>query len=189
MKRFLQSTARLSHERRASTAVEFALIGSLMILFTMGFTMMGVCQFWQMTLDDAVRGATRQLLLSSSSTTPETQTQFINSVCSEFGVVAPCSSNNLQVEVQTNTSTQTFAGITPAIVSQQGQLSPKSGFPTIPTSGGPYPTLIQVAYQLPPWMDFLPYLPLSGATIPSLNVLLTGNATAALVSNQAVMVN
>ncbi len=175
----------LASEESAATAVEFALIGSFIILFTMGFLMMGICQFWQMTLDDAVRTATRQLLLGNITTS----TQFVSSVCGEFGLVAPCNSSILQIEVQANTSTTTFSGITSATVSAAGQLSPSGGFPTIPSSGGPYPALVQVAYKLPPWLDFLPYLPFSGQTIPSLNVLLTGNPTSALISAQAVMVN
>ncbi len=183
---FLKPCILLARENKSATAVEFALIGSYTILFTMGFLMMGICQFWQMALDDSVRAATRQLLLGGNITS---NAQFVNSVCNEFSLVAPCSGNSLQVEVQANTTTQTFAGITAATVNSQGQLSPKGDFPTISSSSGPLPVLIQVAYQLPPWLDFLPYLPFSGQTIPSLNVLLTGNPTSALISAEAVVVN
>lgn len=185
MKCFPKPWSVFARENKAATAVEFALIGSYTILFTMGFLMMGICQFWQMALDDFVRAATRQLMLGNITSS----TQFVTSVCQEFSLVAPCSSSSLQVEVQANTTTQTFAGITAANVSSQGHLSPSGGFTTIPSSGGPFPALVQVAYQLPPWLDFLPYLPFSGQTIPSLTVLLTGNPTSALVSAEAVMVN
>lgn len=185
MSRFPKPYLSVMSETKAATAVEFALIGSFMILFTMGFMMMGICQFWQMSLDDAVRNAARQLLLGKITNS----TQFVSTVCGEFGAVAPCGTTSLQVEVQANTATQTFSGITAASVSSSGQLSPSGDFPTIPSSGGPYPVLVQVAYKLPAWIDFLPYLPFSGQTIPALNVLLTGNPTSALISAQAVAVN
>ncbi|MGE4483272.1 TadE/TadG family type IV pilus assembly protein [Acidocella sp.] len=176
--------SKLFRQRKAATAVEFALIGSYTILFSMGFMMMGICQFWQMTLNDAVRNATRQLLLGNITS----ESQFITSVCSEFGHVAPCGSNSLQVEIQANTTGLTFAGITAASVNSSGQLSPNGGFPAMPFSTGPVPVLVQVAYHLPPWLDFLPYLPFSGKTIPALTVLLTGNPTSALISAEAVLV-
>jgi Flp pilus assembly protein TadG len=184
--RVFHTTPRLRRDRRGATAVEFALVGSFTILFTMGFLMMGICQFWQITLDDALRTATRQLLAGNITSSQ----QFVSTICNEFGAAAPCSSSSLQIAVQASTTSLTFASIPPISVNSQGQFSSSVSFPTMPfAKGGPYPVVAQAIYHLPPFMDFLPFIPFSGRTIPSLNVLLTGNPTPSLISSYAGMAN
>ena len=52
---------RLLREMRSDTAVEFAMIGAAFFLVIFGIFVVSINQFWQMTLDDAVRTATRQV--------------------------------------------------------------------------------------------------------------------------------
>lgn len=170
--RLLLTNRLLRADRRAVTAVEFAMIGPMVLLFFIGFLLMGVYQFWQLALDDAVRDAARQVETGHVTT----GTEFVNAVCAEFGDVAPCSSSNLSYEVQ---SASTFGGITPATVSSStGQLSTSgTSFPTLapPTNGG-QPLLFQVTYTPPlPLPPLLPY------------VMMTGNPSPSLVSAVALM--
>jgi Flp pilus assembly protein TadG len=161
----------LYRDNAGSAAVEFAIIGNVLILLLVGFLLMGIFQFWQMTLDDAVRSAARKL----QSGTVTTSSQFVTAVCSEFGSVAPCNASNLQVEMQANTASMTFSGITPATVSSSGTLSPQGGFASMPFTETGTPVLVQVAYRLP---ILIPLIPV---------VLETGNATDSLISSVSIM--
>jgi Flp pilus assembly protein TadG len=161
----------LYRDERGSTAVEFAIIGSVLMLLLVGFLLMGIFQFWQMTLDDAVRDAARQIQKGTITTGP----QFVAAVCSEFGSVAPCNTANLQFEVQANTGIMTFGSISPATVSSVGALTPNGNFPTMPFSATGTPVLVQVAYVVPVVVPLVPV------------VLETGNATDSLISSVALM--
>jgi Flp pilus assembly protein TadG len=152
---------RFLRETRSDTAVEFAMIGSAFFLFIFAIFVISIDQFWQMTLDDAVRNATRQVQIGSNSPTGVTSgSQFRTAVCNEFGLAVPsCNSTNLQFSVQ---SGPTFGGLTPATLSSNGTLTPSSLFSVTPTTspaaatessaavlGAPQFLLVQVAYVLP----------------------------------------
>lgn len=161
-------------ETRSSTAVEFAIIGNVLMLLLIGFILMGVYQFWQLTLDDSVRNAAREVQTGQVASGP----QFVAAVCSEFGTVAAGCETNLQYQVQASPSptTLTFASITPATISGAGTLSPAAAFnATIPPAQNGTPVVVTAAYRLP---LILPLVP---------TVLQTGNATASLISATAVM--
>ncbi|MDE8347417.1 MAG: TadE/TadG family type IV pilus assembly protein [Acidocella sp.] len=141
--------------RRAATAVEFAIIGAVFFLFIFGIFVISIDQFWQMTLDDAVRATTRQVQIGKVVNGAE----FVTAVCGEFGIAAPYCTNTLQYSVQ---SASTFGGLTPAILSSSGTLTPASTFNVTPTTapaaatqsqpaviGAPQFLLVQVAYLLP----------------------------------------
>src|SRR5208282_99321 len=76
---------RLLRETRSDTAVEFAIIGAAFFLFVFGIFVVSLDQFLQMTLDDAVRNAARQVQIGNVTT----GSQFVTSVCNEFGLAAP----------------------------------------------------------------------------------------------------
>ncbi len=159
--RRLLAARRFLRETRADTAVEFAMIGSAFFLFIFGIFVVSIDQFWQMTLDDAVRAAARQVAIGKITTGP----QFVTSVCNEFGAAAPYCSSNLQYSVQSNSyfsATGNANTITPATLSSAGNLSSSSAFSvslsTIPTpanstqaavTGAEQFLLVQVAYPLP----------------------------------------
>jgi Flp pilus assembly protein TadG len=151
---------RFLRETRSDTAVEFAMIGSAFFLFIFAIFVISIDQFWQMTLDDAVRNATRQVQIGSNSPTGVTSGKlFVTAVCNEFGLAAPSCTTNLQFSVQ---SGPTFGGLTPATLSSNGRLTPSSLFSVTPTTspaaatessaavlGAPQFLLVQVAYLLP----------------------------------------
>ncbi len=171
---------RLLADRRADTAVEFALIGAAFFLLLTGIFAISIGQFWQMVLDDAVRNATRQVQIGSV----KTGTAFVSAVCAEFGIAAPGCTANLQYSVQ---SASSFSAITPATVNNAGTLSGGNKFAVSKTASTPtlttyntYTTtvapeflLVQVAYTLPFHFFAIP----SG--------FVTENGTSAIISSVA----
>jgi Flp pilus assembly protein TadG len=151
-------------ERRSDTAVEFALIGSVLFLFLFGIMLMGLVQFWQMVLDDSVRGAARQVQSFRVSTAPG----FTSAVCGEFGLAAPNCANSLHFDVQ---QAPLFANITPDTVST---LNNSAGFPVLLKPA--HALLFQVVYQVPITLPLLPF------------GFVTGNGTNRLISATALMV-
>ncbi len=109
---------RFWRERRSDTAVEFAMIGAAFFLLVFGVFVVSIDQFWQMTLDDAVRNATREIQVGK--VTANSNPGFVAVVCNEFGVAAPYCASTLQYSVQGGTS---FAGMTPATLNADGTLS------------------------------------------------------------------
>jgi len=160
-------------EVRADTAVEFAMIGAVFFLFIFGIVVIAIDQFWQMTLDDAVRNAARQVQLQAVSA--KSSTTFVNAVCNEFGIAAPYCTNTLQYSIQGGT---TFGAMSPATLNSNGTLSggqtvtgsdtpsytgvalTQQPFPAVGTSaaiaGQEQFLLIQVAYPLPFKLFILP---------------------------------
>ncbi len=159
---------RLWRDRRADTAVEFAIIGAAFFLFIFGIFVVAIDQFWQMTLDDAVRAAAREVAIGKIKTGPD----FVSYVCGEFGVAAPYCDSNLQYSVQSNPY---FAAagdpnsIVPAALGPDGNLTPNGTF-SVTLSVPPQPAtatqaavtgseqmlLVQVAYPLPFKLMILP---------------------------------
>jgi Flp pilus assembly protein TadG len=140
---------RLLRDTRADTALEFAMIGSALFLFIFGIFVFSLDMFWQMTLDDAVRNAARQVQIGAITNS----TEFKDAVCTEFGVTAPNCETNLQYAVQTSSS---FGTITPGQLSAAGILSNNGTFVrtmstelTSTTSAAPEFLLVQVAYLIP----------------------------------------
>ena len=147
--------SRFLRETRADTAFEFAMIGAALFLFIFGIFAVSLDMYWQMTLDDAVRNATRQV----QDGTITSGTAFATAVCNEFGLAAPNCTGILKYSVQSSTS---FAGITPATLSSSGTLSPSATFTVTPSTaakaangttaavtGVPQFLLVQVAYLVP----------------------------------------
>ena len=166
---------RLLAETRSVTAIEFALIGPVLLLFLFSILLMGVVQFWQLTLDDSVRNAAREVALGAGSTSTgiHSSSDFVTSVCNEFGVAAPNCSANLQYAVQGAATFTGAGGITPATLSAAGVLTPGSTFAAITVS---QPFLVQVAYALP---ISIPLVPLSLVTLNGSSAILSAVAAVA----------
>lgn len=160
--RHLALAQRLWQETRSETAVEFAMIGAVFFVFVFGIFVVSIDQFWQMTLDDAVRSAARQVAVPNKITTGA---QFVSTVCNEFGVAAPYCTSNLQYSVQSNlyfSATGSGNTITPAVLDANGNLSSNGTFSvaatTVPkaatstqaaVTGAEQFLLVQVAYPIP----------------------------------------
>jgi Flp pilus assembly protein TadG len=154
MKKFIQKETsktfflakRLCSETKADTAVEFAIIGAAFFLFIFGIFVISIDMFWQMTLDDAVRNATRQVQIGNVTT----GSAFVTAVCREFGVAAPNCAGSLQYAVQGGAYFGT-GGITAMSFSSAGNLGSPQTFTgvTATSSGAPVLLSVQVAYPIP----------------------------------------
>ncbi len=166
LRRFLEET-------RSVTAVEFALIGPVLFLFVFAILLTGVVQFWQVTLDDSVRNAAREVAIGAggSSSGVHSGSDFVAAVCGEIGQAAPGCSSNLQYAVQ-GAPNFTGGAITPATISAAGQLSTTASFSGVMLSE---PFLVQVVYPIP---IHIPLLPLG---------LVTLNGTPSIISASAMV--
>jgi Flp pilus assembly protein TadG len=147
------SLARLRHDRSSTVAVEFAMIGTVLFTFLFAIFFLGIAQFWQMTLDDSVRNATRQLQIKPGMSS----TEFVANVCSEFGVAVPNCSTALQYAVQTpGAATPYFRNLTPVAIGANGFAGGGAQFPAPGALNNSAPVLVQVAYKFPMAVPFLP---------------------------------
>ncbi len=167
------SYRKLLAETRSIAAVEFAMIGPVLFFFLFSILLLGIAQFWQLSLDDAVRNAARQVSIGAAITSAGVQngSAFVTAVCNEFGQAAPNCSTTLQYSVQ-GAASFTGGGITPATLNAAGQLSQTATFSGVTVSE---PVLIQVVYPLP---IALPLVPLG---------LVTLNGTPAIVTAVALV--
>jgi TadE-like protein len=162
---------RFARDCKAVTALEFGLIGSAFFLIIFAIFVVSVDLFWQLTLDDAVRNAARQVEIGKITT----GSGFSGAVCAEFGVAAVDCSNRLQYAVQGGAYFGN-GGITPVAFSSAGNLASQSKFSgvNLSSSAGAVFLLVQVAYP-PPFEVLL--LPAGLATengTPSLYSVVSG---------------
>jgi len=162
-------------ETRSITAVEFALIGPVLFLLLLSIMLMGIAQFWQLSLDDAVRNAARQVAIGAGTTSAGVQSGsgFVTAVCDEFSQAAPNCSNALEYAIQGAPTFTGSGGITPMPLSTAGQFSPATTFAGV-TAGDP--VLIQVAYPLP---ITIPLVPMSLVTLNGTPSIVSATATVA----------
>lgn len=149
---------RLRGDRRAATALEFALIGSAFFIMVMGLFTIALDMFMQMTLDDATRAAARQVQVWGSTGTASTNVQFVNTLCNEFGVVAPNCTTTLKYSVQV---APYFGQMSTVTLQSDGTLSTANQYGSwvsgsftsntisATTEGAPAFLLVQVAYPAP----------------------------------------
>lgn len=137
---------RFCRERRAVTAVEFAIIGAAFFIFIFSVFVVSIDLFWQLTLDDAVRNAARQVQIGEIPTGDA----FVKAVCGEFGVVAPNCAGSLQYSVQGG-AYYGSGGITPVNFGSDGNLATTEQFSgvSLGSSSAAVFLLVQVAYPLP----------------------------------------
>jgi Flp pilus assembly protein TadG len=144
--RFGTLIRRFWRECKAVTAVEFAMIGSAFFLFIFMIFVFATDMFWQMVLDDAVRNATRQVQIGKITNGSD----FVTSICQEFGTAAPNCTGLLQYSVQGGAYFGS-GGITATNFSSTGNLASTQLFSgtTATAAGTPVFLLVQVAYPLP----------------------------------------
>ncbi|WP_297368502.1 TadE/TadG family type IV pilus assembly protein [Acidocella sp.] len=159
----------LYRERRAATALEFAMIGGVFFAFVFGILMVSLDLFWQLTLDDAVRNAVREVQIGKITTGDE----FSTAVCAEFGAAVPNCKANLQYAVQGGQFFGAGANsVAPVTFDSNGNLGSPALFSgvTASTSAGETVLLAQVAFPVPITLMSLP------------NGAVTENGTASLYS-------
>jgi Flp pilus assembly protein TadG len=138
----------LSSRSSGATALEFALIFPVFMLFVSMIVENGLVLFTQATLDNAVFDASRlirtgQIQLAGGSPTP-----FATALCNDIGVIVPCAS--LQYNVQ---SAAAFSSLSATVqLTANGNLATTSFVP----GGAGQDVLVQVAYNRPylmPWIS------------------------------------
>jgi hypothetical protein len=144
------------------------MVGTVLFIFLMAIFLMGVGQFWQLTLDDAVRNATRQI----ETTAVSNSTQFVTAVCGEFGQAASNCTANLQYSVEIGSSFSALG--TPPTVSSTGALSGGNKFTGVAAAGDAI--LVKVAFKMPFAIPLIP------------TAFVTENGTPAFISANAAMV-
>jgi Flp pilus assembly protein TadG len=142
--RVIDTIRKLRLNQRAETALEFALIASVLFLLLMAMFTFALDMFWQGVLDDAVRNAARQVEVDKVTTSSD----FVTAVCNELGAVTTGCSTHLNYSVQQGTY---LGAITPATLSSSGSLGTNTfpGTIVVSTANSPEFLLVQVAYPIP----------------------------------------
>jgi Flp pilus assembly protein TadG len=95
-------------DRRASAAIEFALIAPILFIFLMGIIETGVIFLAQFTLQGAVNDVAREIRTGQITPANTSVSAFRQKVCDRIGPFLGCDSN-LQIDVEA--STNGFAGV------------------------------------------------------------------------------
>ncbi|MCW3476821.1 TadE/TadG family type IV pilus assembly protein [Limobrevibacterium gyesilva] len=137
----------LPRGRRGATAVEFALVFPIFMLFTGMIMENGILLFQQAMLDNATADAARlirtgQIQLAGGAATP-----FTTQLCNDVGLLIPCA--NIQYNVR---AAATFAGLSNTVTTDgNGKLTNTQFTPGTPGQD----VLVQVAWNRPyiiPWV-------------------------------------
>ena len=150
--------------------VEFAILAPTFLLFIFGVFGVGLDAFYQQTLDDAVRDATRQLQMGTQASS--SGNSFVSAICAELGVLDASCQTRVTYAVQASTVTAGFAALSPQTLNGSGQYT--NSFFSGSTFAPGVPVLVQVAYPLP-------------FTLPYIGNVLTLTNTASIVSTAAVI--
>lgn len=137
--RFLR---RLARDSEGISAIEFALVGPIVIALLVAILQTGVVFLYQQVLQSATTQAARLIMTGQAQTQNLSSAQFLADVCSDAGAMFDCT--KLSANVQTFTS---FSGMTQSNPVSNGTFnSSSSSF----TMGGPGDiVLVQIFYQLP----------------------------------------
>jgi Flp pilus assembly protein TadG len=160
----------LTQDRRGVAAVEFAVVAPVFLAILFGILATGMNGFYQLTLDDAVRDAARQVQMNAPAAS--TSGGFVAAVCARFSPLASDCSTKISYSVQASTAAGGFAGLTPEQISASGTLSDSFflGNAYAPKT----PVLIQVAYPLP-------------FKLPYIGTILTKSGTNSVLASAAVL--
>ncbi len=133
------------------TALEFALVAPVFLLFLFAILGVALDGFCQINLDDAVRDVARQIQIGGLPS--QSGSNFANAVCAELAISSGCKAG-LTYNVQSNAASGSFSALTPVTMPASGRLP--NVFQSCAANQN---VLVQVALQLP----FT--LPLVGAAI------------------------
>ena len=132
---------RFGRSRRSTVALEFALVGPIMLLLSFMIIEDGLMLFAQAVLDNATRDASRQMMINKVNTSAQLRT----AICADISTLINCAALNFNV-----TSGATFPS-TAASPSSNGSFASASFTPGNP---GDF-VLVQVAYDrsyVTPWL-------------------------------------
>ena len=155
--------------RRAVTALEFALLAPVMLTVMFAIFGIGLTAMFQVTLDNAVRSAARDIQIAAPAAS--SATSFVASVCDTFAILAKGCTTTLTYSVQAATQKAGFASIKPATIQANGTYK-NAFFPTTPY-GSDVNVVVQAAYVLP-------------FTLPFIGSVFTNTGTNAIVAAASV---
>ncbi len=161
----------LAGARSGAAALEFAIIALPFFAFLFAIIGAGLDGFYQLTFDEAVRNAARQVQIDAPAA--RSASAFASAVCSEFGGLAPNCTANLTYNLQSSATTSGFASMSPAAISANGTLP--NGFLASGGNGDNVNVLVQAAYPLP-------------FVIPFFAKLITGTHTSSIMASAAIRI-
>lgn len=133
---------RLARNSDGISAIEFALVGPIVIALIVAILQTGVVFLYQQVLQTATTQAARLIMTGQAQTENLSSAQFVADVCSDGGAMFNCS--NLSANVQQFNSFSSMSQSNP--ISSGGTFTPSNNF----DMGGPGDiVLVQVFYQLP----------------------------------------
>ena len=148
---------RLIRSRRAITALEFAFVGPVFMMFTGMVEDSAVLLYQQAMLDNAVARASRLIRTGQIQLGAGTVTPFTTQLCTDIGGLIPCA--NLQYKV---TSAATFASLSTTVTATTSGTLSGAGTFTPGTSG--QDVVVQVAWNRPYLINWVGNLVNPGGT-------------------------
>jgi Flp pilus assembly protein TadG len=106
---FARRLRRLPSDKRAATAVEFALLVTPLVFLILASLQISIVFFADQVLQSAATAAGRQLMTGSVQNAGDTKTQFASVVCADAPMLFNC--GNLMIDVQ---SASTYSNISTA---------------------------------------------------------------------------
>jgi len=149
--RLSRMTRHLLLSRRGMAALEFAIVGSLFMMFVGMIMENGVLLFQQSILDNATARASRLIRTGQIQLAGTGVTSFTTELCTQVGSIIPCSS--LQYKV---TAAAAFSSLSTTVATDGAGNLTGSGTFTPGTTG--QDVVVQVAWNRPyiiPWVGNL----------------------------------
>ncbi len=161
--------AHLLRDDGGAAALEFAMVAPPLLLFLFAVLGAGLAAFYQMTFDDAVRAAVRQMQIAGPA--GASGAGFASAVCQEFGYLAPGCAASVTYNVQAAPAQTGFTSIAPALLPASGR------FGDVFFAGTGFATGVDILVQAAAPLPF---------TLPFVADLITGNGTGSVLSVVAV---
>ena len=142
---------RLARDRRGVSAVEFAIVGPLFMLFIGMIFENGILLFQQSILDNATARASRLIRTGQIQLAGTGATSFTTELCTQVGVIIPCAS--LQYKVS---AAAAFSSLSTTVATNGAGVLTGNGTFSPGTSG--QDVVVQVAWNRPyiiPWVGNL----------------------------------
>jgi len=161
----------LIHATNAAAALEFAIVSIPFLMFLFAILYTGLVEFYQLTFDEAVRNAARQIQIDGPAAS--SGAGFIAAVCSEFSTVAPNCTATVTYNIQGSAPTSGFATLTPVTLPTSGVLG--NVFFSGTAQAQNVNVLVQAAYKLP-------------FVIPFFSAVITSTGTTSILATTSLRV-
>ncbi len=157
----------LGHDRKASVAVEFALIAPLLVFMICACVELCMVFFVSVTLDNATQIAARGIRVGSTTSVNTSPTQFAAAVCNNMGWLAGSCPSSLTVDINTYA---TFSAAASAPILLSGGAWSTKNSPQYNIGAGSQIEMVRTYYT---WPLFTPLLNPGLVTLGSGDAVLT----------------